>query len=65
MRIKTYKNGHATMERLFPSGMYLVQVYIGPELHDKVRCDDYRMALDYWKSFQLIAKRGGENHGSH
>lgn len=58
MRIKTYKNGHATMERLFPSGMYLIEVYIGSELHDKVRCDDYRMALDYWKCFQLIAKRG-------
>ncbi len=59
MRIKTYKNGHATMERLFPSGMYLLEVYIGSELRDKVRCDDYRMALDYWKCFQLIAKQGG------
>jgi len=47
------------MERLFPSGMYLLEVYIGSELRDKVRCDDYRMALDYWKCFQLIAKRGG------
>ena len=64
MRIKTYKNGHATMERLFPSGMYLVQVYIGPQLHDKVRCDDYRMALDYLRSFNQIAKTGGAN-GSH
>jgi hypothetical protein len=59
VRIKTYKNGHATMERLFPSGMYLLEVYIGSELRDKVRCDDYRMALDYWKCFQLIAKQGG------
>jgi hypothetical protein len=58
VRIKTYKNGHATMERLFPSGMYLIEVYIGSELRDKVRCDDYRMALDYWKCFQLIAKQG-------
>lgn len=46
------------MERLFPSGMYLIEVYIGSELRDKVRCDDYRTALDYWKCFQLIAKRG-------
>ena len=59
MRIKNFRNGHATFERLFPSGFYLVQVYIGSELHDKVRCDDYRTALDYWKSFQLIAKNGG------
>lgn len=26
------------------------------ELYDKVRCDDYRSAMDYWKSFNLIAK---------
>ena len=64
MKIKTFKHGHATFERLFPSGMYLIQVYIGQELHDKVRCDDYRMALDYWRSFQLIAKRG-EHYGNH
>jgi hypothetical protein len=23
-----------------------------------VRCDDYRMALDYWKAFNAIAKNG-------
>lgn len=58
MKIKTFRNGHTTFERLHPSGMYLVQVYIGSELHDKVRCDDYRMALGYLKAFNLIAKRG-------
>lgn len=26
------------------------------ELYDKVRCDDYRAAMDYWKSFNSIAK---------
>lgn len=56
MKIKSFKNGYATLEKLFPSGMYLVECYIGSELHDKVRCDDYRTAMDYYKSFSLIAK---------
>ena len=60
VKVKTYKHGHATWEKLFPSGMYLIQLYMGSELRDKVRCDDYRMALDYWKSFNRIAKTGGE-----
>ena len=56
MKIKSFKNGYATFEKLFPSGFYLVECYIGSELHDKVRCDDYRTAMDYYKSFSLIAK---------
>ena len=56
MKIKSFKNGYATFEKLFPSGFYLVECYIGAELHDKVRCDDYRDAMDYYKSFALIAK---------
>ena len=39
------------------------EVYIGGELHDKVRCDDYRTARDYLKSFNAIAK--GAGHGNH
>lgn len=56
-KTKTYPNGYTTFERLFPSGMYLVQVYIRGEMHDKIRCDDYRSALDYLKCFNQIAKR--------
>ena len=56
MKIKTFKNGYATLEKLYPSGMYLVQCYIGSELHDKIRCDDYHAALDYFRSFSAIAK---------
>ena len=48
------------MERLFPSGMYLVQCYRGSELADKVRCDTYRVACEYYRAFQAIAK--GANH---
>lgn len=55
-RIKSYKNGHASIERLMPSGMYLVQVYKGSQLHDKIRCDDYRSALQYLKAFAAIAR---------
>jgi hypothetical protein len=56
MKIKSFKNGYATLEKLFPSGMYLVQCYIGTELHDKIRCDDYQIAMQYYKAFSNIAK---------
>ena len=55
-KIKVFSNGYATIEKLFPSGMYLVQCYVGTELHDKVRCDDYHTAREYFRSFSLIAK---------
>jgi hypothetical protein len=57
MKIKTYRNGHTTFERLFPSGFYLIQLYIRGELQDKIRCDDYQSALDYLRSFNQIAKK--------
>ena len=56
MKIKEYKNGYATFEQLFPSGMYLVQCYKGSELSDKIRCDTYRAAMEYFKAFAKIAK---------
>ena len=58
MRIHGYKNGAcASMEKLFPSGMYLVQVRTpSGELHDKIRLDDYRQAMSYFKAFKAIAK---------
>jgi len=55
-KIKEFKHGYATFEKLFPSGMYLVQCYIGTELHDKIRCDDYQTAMQYYKAFSNIAK---------
>ncbi len=41
----------------FGVGMYEAKVY-GADggLIDKVRCDTYRMAMDYWRSFKAIAK---------
>ena len=56
MKIKEYKNGYATFEQLFPSGMYLVQCYKGSELSDKIRCDTYKVAMEYFKAFANIAK---------
>jgi len=57
-KVKTYRNDWSTM--LEKSGMwYCVHVRnAAGELHDKVRCDDYRMALDYWRAFNAIAKNG-------
>ena len=55
-KIKVFNNGYATLERLFPSGMYLVQCYKGNELADKIRCDSYRTAMEYFQAFAKIAK---------
>jgi hypothetical protein len=58
MKPKRYDAGgnSATVEKMFPSGMYLVECRIGGELHDKVRCDDYRSAQDYFAAFKAIAR---------
>jgi len=56
MKIKSYKNGYATMEKLFPSGMYLVQLRIGQVVADKIRLDDYKNALAYFRAFAAQAK---------
>ena len=49
--------GSVTMEKLFPSGMYLVILYDYQGLiHDKVRCDSYRTACEYKKAFRAIAR---------
>lgn len=57
-KLTEYKSGAlAVMEKLFPSGMYLVYCRNGAgELIDKTRCDDYRMALDYYAAFKRVAK---------
>ena len=58
MKIQEYKNGaYVTMEKLFPSVMYIVQCRNPKgELHDKIRLDDYKEACHYFKSFKAIAK---------
>ena len=55
MKIKTFKNGYTTFEKTTPSGMYVVKVYKGDNLHDKVRCDDYKTAREYLTAFNKIA----------
>ena len=52
---KIYPNGNsATFEK--NHAFYVVKVYLGPELHDKILCDDYRMARDYFRAFCATAK---------
>ena len=55
---KDFKNGASiTIEKLFPSGMYLVELWgIDGSLKDKIRTDDYDGAMAYYKSFAKIAK---------
>jgi len=54
-KIKEFKNGNSI---LFEKNhaFYVVKIYKGSELYDKILCDDYRMARDYVKAFSAIAK---------
>ena len=58
MKIKEQKNGnYTTFER--ENGWYVVRLHKrSGELLDKMRCDTYRWACEYFKSFNLIAKNG-------
>lgn len=55
---KVFKSGAAVlMEKLPVSGMYEVKLRSsGGGLINKVRCDDYRMAVEYRRSFSAIAR---------
>ena len=57
LKLYSYQHGDVLVEKLSPSGMYLVQLRSASgELQDKVRCDDYRMAMTYKRAFMAIAK---------
>jgi len=56
MKIKTYRNGWSTM---MDKAGYLYTVIVRDargDIHDKMRCDDYRTACDYYRAFNAIAK---------
>jgi len=61
MKIATYGNGWAASFEgpSRPAGLYVATVRnAAGDVHDKVRCDDRRMALDYFRAFKAIAKAG-------
>ena len=54
--VTLYANGAAVFYEK-ANGWYCVSLRApSGELHDKVRCDDYRSACDYHRSFKRIAK---------
>ena len=56
MKVKECGNGWSTMMEK-ANGWYMVNVRNARgDVHDKVRCDDYRMACEYWRAFNAIAK---------
>lgn len=57
-KFKLFDNdAYASIEKLFPSGMYLVECRgSNGEMLDKMRCDDYQNALAYYKAFCKLAK---------
>ena len=57
-KLTLHKNGASvTFERNPVNGFYTVAVY-SPSftLYDRVRCDTYRTAVEYRKTFNAIAK---------
>lgn len=54
-KIKDFKNGNSV---IFSKNhaFYVVKVYLGTELHDKILCDTYKGARDYVRAFCAIAK---------
>lgn len=54
-KVKEFKNGNSVIFEK-NHAFYVVKVYKGPELHDRILCDDYRMARDYVRAFSAIAK---------
>ena len=51
MKIWSFKSdAYVTLDRVSPSGMYIVTVRNSSgDVHDKIKCDDRRMALEYVK----------------
>ena len=57
MKIKEFNNGAYTILTKENHGYYLVKLYSSAgELKDKMLCDTYKGACEYFKSFNLIAK---------
>jgi hypothetical protein len=57
-RAKTFRNGWSVALTADDNGwMYTAVVRNARgDVHDKVRCDDYRNALTYYKAFSAIAQ---------
>lgn len=56
IKIKTYPNATVTMEKLFPSGMYVIRLRVGGKLTEKVRCESYGNSMDHFRRFCVIAE---------
>jgi len=56
MKITNYKNAYTIFEKIPHNGTYVVALYIGTELKDKMRCDTYSGAREYLKAFNAIAR---------
>jgi len=55
-KCQTYSNGWCV---IMDKGNALYSVIVRNargDVHDKMRCDDYRDALDYYRSFKAIAR---------
>lgn len=56
-KFKAYPDASVIFEKTKSNDTpYLVRLFIGGELHDKMRCDTFQGATEYWRAFNRIAK---------
>lgn len=58
MKIKLLKNGaYVSLEKTSPSGYYIVSLRNpSGNVHDKIKTDDYKSALEYKRAFLAIGR---------
>lgn len=56
-KYKSYPDARVTFEKTKSNDVpYLVQLFIGGKLYDRMRCDTFQGATEYWRAFNRIAK---------
>ena len=57
-KFKLHRNGWSmSFEQQYHNGMITVKIRTAAgEIYDRIRCDNYRDAMDYWRAFNGIAK---------
>lgn len=58
MKIKTYKNAYATLERVASNDTPWITAVKenNGDVIDRIRCDSFRMAREYYAAFCKVAK---------
>jgi hypothetical protein len=56
MRIKNFNNGAYAIFEKMGAWFHVIARGADGNVIDRIRCDNYREALQYWRAFKLLAK---------